>query len=246
MTTLKIDNKQSFVSGFLSPISKLSENTVVKVRPGEFNSLSSSSDGTLIVNCTLPQHNDVNDTVFLNIPDINKFVKVLSCITEDSVQFKFNNNNLEYKSKNVGFKYHLLADGIIDPPTVDINKIKKIDFDFKFSVPLGIINQLIKASTFTTDTNKIYFYVDDGKVYGTLTDKQRHNVDSFTQCVAEEFTGEPLKKELAISFETMRIISSIRFETLNVCVNPDLNVFLFQIDLPSAGKIVIVSSGFVG
>lgn len=246
MTTLKIDNKQSFVNGFLSPISKLSENTVVKVRPGEFNSLSSSSDGTLIVNCVLPQHNDVDDTIFLNIPDINKFVKVLSCVTDESIIFKFNNNNLEYRSKDVGFKYHLLADGIIDPPTVDINKIKKIDFDFRFTIPASIINQLIKASTFTTDTNKIYFYVEDGKVFGTLTDKQRHNVDSFTQCVSDSHEGDALKKDLAIGFETMRIISSIRFENLYVRVNPDLNVFLFQIDMPSNGRIMIVSSGFVG
>lgn len=246
MIKIKIDNKQSFVNSFLSPIGKLAENTVIKVRAGEFNSLSSSSDGTLIVSCTLPQHNAVEDTIFLNIPDINKFVKVLSCITTDDVELNFNNNNLEYKSNNVGFKYHLLADGIIDPPTVDINKIKKIDFDVRFTVESNTINQLIKASTFTTDTNKIYFSTRDNSVHGTLTDRQRHNVDSYTQSIAAEYTGPNLTKELSLSFETIRIISSIRFEKLHVRINPDLNVFLFQVEMPGGGNIIIVSSGFIG
>ena len=245
MTTLKINNKESLVNNFLSPIGKLTENTVIKVRKGELSAVSSSNDGTLIVNCTMPQENDIDDTLYLNVPDINKLIKVFSCIEHSEVEFTFNNNNLEYKSPSVGFKYHLLEDGIIDPPSVDINKIKKIDFNFKFSVTPNTINQLVKASTFTTDTNKVYFNTVGEGVEAILTDKQRHNVDSYSQQITETFTGEPLKKELAMSFETIRIISSIRFDKLNIHVNPDLNVFLFQIET-NGSNIMVVSSGYVG
>lgn len=245
MTSLKIDNKNTLINNFLSPIGKLTENTVIRVRPDQFNAVSSSSDGTLIVNCSMPQKSDVSETVFLNIPDINKLIKVLSCINEDSIELKFNNNNLEYKSPQIGFKYHLLEDGIIDPPTVDINKIKKIDFTFKFDVEFSIINQLIKASTFTTETNKIYFQTQDDGVCVTLTDKQRHNVDSYTQQIANSYTGPTLTKDLALSFETIRVLSTIRFDKLSIHVNPDLNVFLFKIDTQGS-DIMIVSSGYVG
>lgn len=245
MTTLKINNKESLVNNFLSPIGKLTENTVIKVRKNELSAVSSSNDGTLIVNCTMPQSNDVDDTLYLNIPDINKLIKVFSCIEHSEVEFNFNNNNLEYKSPSVGFKYHLLEDGIIDPPSVDINKIKKIDFSFKFSVTPNTVNQLVKASTFTTDTNKVYFNTVGDIVEATLTDKQRHNVDSFSQQISDSYTGDPLNKELAMSFETIRIISSIRFEKLNIHVNPELNVFLFQIET-NGSNIMVVSSGYVG
>lgn len=245
MTTLKINNKESLVNNFLSPIGKLTENTVIKVRKNELSAVSSSNDGTLIVNCTMPQSNDVDDTLYLNIPDINKLIKVFSCIEHSEVEFNFNNNNLEYKSPSVGFKYHLLEDGIIDPPSVDINKIKKIDFNFKFSVTPNTVNQLVKASTFTTDTNKVYFNTVGDIVEATLTDKQRHNVDSFSQQISDSYTGDPLSKELAMSFETIRIISSIRFEKLNIHVNPELNVFLFQIET-NGSNIMVVSSGYVG
>lgn len=242
---INLANKTSFVNNFLGPISKLTENTVVKVRDSNISSISSSSDGTLIVSCTIEQSNEVNETLFLNIPDINKLVKVLSCITEDDVNLQFNNNNIEYKSSNIGFKYHLLEDGIIDPPAVDLNKIKKIDFPFRFVTEQGIINQLIKGSTFTTETNKIYFSTDGGKVYGSLTDKQRHNTDSYTQMLSDEYRGDELVNDLALSFETIRIISSIRFNQLTVTVNPELNVFLFKIDTDDT-TIIVVSSGYVG
>lgn len=242
---IKIDNKTSFINNFLSPISKLTENTVIKVRAEEFVALSSSNDGTLIVNCTTKQSNQVDETVFLNIPDLNKLIKVLSCVEQDDMSLQYNNNSVEYKSNSVGFRYHLLDDGIIDPPSVDINKIKKIDFKFKFNMSSNTINQLVKGSTFTTDTNKIYFFTEGDNVMADLTDKQRHNIDSYTQLVADKYRGDPLQKELALSFETIRIISTIRFDKLTINVNPDLNVFLFQIDTDNT-TILIVSSGYVG
>ena len=245
MTVLNLNNKSDFIGSFLSPISKLTENTVIKVRPEQFVSTSSSMDGTLIVHCVYNQKNDVSETLFLNIPDINKFVKVLSCIQQDQVELMFNNNNIEHKSNSVGFKYHLLEDGIIDPPAVDINKIKQIEFNTVFSVSQPVINQLVKGSTFTTDTDKIYFYTEQDKVYATLTDKQRHNVDSFTQLVSESVTGDVLERELPIGFETIRIISSIRFDELKVHINTKLNVFLFQL-ICNNTNISIVSSGYVG
>ena len=245
MTTLRVSNKTAFVNDFLSPIGKLTENTVIKVRAEEFNALSSSSDGTLIVNCSIKQQNPIDETIFLNIPDINKLIKVISCVPEDDIELKYNNNNLEYKSPTMGFKYHLLDDGIIDPPAVDINKIKKIEFPTRFNVSPNTVNQLVKASTFTTETNKIYFHTNETGVCVTLTDRQRHNVDSYTQQISEKHSGPSLSKELAMSFETMRILSSIRFEDLSININQDLNVFLFQITTQGS-DIMVVSSGYVG
>lgn len=245
MTQIKIENKLGFINNFLGPISKLTENTVLKVREDSINSVSSSSDGTLIVNCIANQKNDVNETVYLNIPDINRLIKVLSCVVDDNLSLNYTGNSIDYKSDAVGFKYHLLEDGIIDPPRVDISKIKKIEFDTKFDINVNSINQLIKASTFTTDTNKIYFYTEAGKTYATLTDKQRHNVDSYTQVISDTYTGDDILTPLALSFETVRIISSIRVDNVTIHVNSKLNVFLFQIDTDSA-NITIVSSGFVG
>ena len=212
MIQINLKDKNAFLNNFLSPIGKLTENTVLRVGNDRIKAVSSSNDGTLIVSCSYTQDNKVDQTINLNIPDINKLTKVLTCINENSVGLNFNNNNIEYSSNTVGFKYHLLEDGIIEPPSVDINKIKQIDFNFKFKVSYPVINSLIKGSTFTTETDKIYFKTDETGVLATLTDEQRHNVDSYTQHISDKFTGEPLKTPLALNFETIRILSSIRFD----------------------------------
>jgi hypothetical protein len=245
MTQIKITNKTDFINSFLSPIGKLTENAVLKVREKEFTATSSSSDGTLIVNCTYKQPNNVTETIYLNIPDLNRLIKVLGCVYGDDIELKFNNNNIEHRSGVMGFKFHLLEDGIIEPPAVDLNKIKSIEFPFRFTLKPDVVNQLIKASTFTTETNKIYFYTEDNCVHATLTDKQRHNIDSYSQQISDKYKGESTENPLALSFETIRIISTIRFEDLTVLVNPTLNVFLFQLNCGSA-NITIISSGFVG
>jgi hypothetical protein len=245
MIQLSLKNKTEFINNFLAPIGKLAENTVLKVSGEKITAVCASNDGTLIVNCTYTQSNNVDEPICLNIPDINKLIKILSCIPEEDTQLQFNNNNIEYQSNAVGFKYHLLEDGIIDAPSVDINKIKQIDFNFKFCAQYDGINRLIKGSTFTTDTDKIYFDTVDGGIIATLTDKQRHNVDSYTQNISDKYTGDKLESALALNFETIRIISSIRFDQLNVLVNPKLNVFLFDINIDNT-KINIISSGYVG
>ena len=79
-------------------------------------------------------------------------------------------------------------------------------------------------------------------MFGSLTDRQRHNTDSYTQLLADEYRGEDLSTDLALSFETIRIISSIRFNQLVVTVNPELNVFLFKIETDDT-TIIVVSSG---
>ena len=245
MIPINLKDKNEFINNFLSPISKLTENTVLKVAGDRIKAVSSSNDGTLIVSCNYMQDNEIEDSVNLNIPDISKLTKVLTCIEDNDILLSFNNNNIEYSSKSVGFKYHLLEDGIIEPPSVDINKIKKIDFNFKFKIPYNIISSLIKGSTFTTETDKIYFHTTDEGVSATLTDQQRHNVDSYTQHITDKYSGNPLESALSLNFETMRILSSIRFDELNVMINPELNVFLFDISVNNT-KINIISSGYVG
>ena len=53
----------------------------------------------------------------LNIPDINRLIKVFSCIDNDNIDIELDNNRLRYTSDNINFKYHLLEDGIITTPS---------------------------------------------------------------------------------------------------------------------------------
>jgi hypothetical protein len=61
----------------------------------------------------------------LNIPDIKKLVRVVECIDADELQFDINSNNLQYISDSFKFKYHLLEDGLMKLPSINIKKINE-------------------------------------------------------------------------------------------------------------------------
>lgn len=246
---IQINDREKFVKDFLTPLSKLNESVVLKITSENIHSLSSSSDGTLILYAVYDQQNNISPSALetplkLNVPDINKLVKVLSCINETDIELEVDDNSINYKSSDVGFKFHLLEDGIITAPSISIEKIKKLTFDSEFSLPYNNVISVLKGSTFTTDTDKIYFYTKDGAVYGKLTDLDRHNVDVYTQKIADEFKGTPLQTALPLNFETIRIICSLRFKNLKVSVNTDMKVFIFDI-INEDVKLNFISSAYI-
>jgi len=243
---LKIQNRNTFINNFLSPLNKINENVIVqrhKNRDNELVSLISSSDGTLILYCTYKLEYSIDD-INLSIPDIGKFVKVLNCVQSDSINLVYDTNCLIYKSDDIKFKYHLLEDGILTSPPVNIEKIKSLDFNFSFKITYDVIINLLKGSTFTVDTNKIYFYLENDCLYGQLTDKQKHNIDSYTQLLTKSYKGD-LSEPLPLSFEVIRTLSSIRFDSVNVSVNTENNVFVFDISDDSY-KLSYIASGYTG
>lgn len=239
-----INDKDKFVKDFLTPLSKLNESVVVKLNSESIYSLSSSGDGTLILYASFSQKNDIKDTLKLNIPDINKLIKVFSCINEDNISILVDDNSINYKSDDVGFKFHLLEDGIIASPSISIEKIKKLEFDSAFEMSYTDVISILKGSTFTTDTDKIYFYTKDDKVYGKLTDLDRHNVDVYTQKISDSFTGTSLSEALPLNFETVRVICSLRFKTIKVSINTDMKVFIFDV-IHDDVKLNFISSAYV-
>jgi hypothetical protein len=240
---INIPDKPTFINKFLNPLNKINENAVLKITPDKISSLTSTNDGTLILHTSYICKNEI-DTAILNVPDINKFIKVLSCTSEDSLCIEFDKNCLVYKSSDIKFKYHLLEDGILSSPAINVNKIKELDFDISFKVQSGVMLNLLKGSTFTTDTNKIYFYTEDGCVYGKLTDMQKHNVDVYTQKLADNHKGA-LPEGLPLNFEVMRMISSIRFDYINVHINTENNVYIFDIS-DDDYKLNYIASGYIG
>jgi hypothetical protein len=240
---INIPDKSTFINKFLNPLNKINENAVLKVTGNKISSLTSANDGTLILHTNYICDNDLESTI-LNIPDINKFIKVLSCTSEDNLDLDFDKNCLVYKSNDIKFKYHLLEDGILSAPAINVSRIKELDFDISFKINASVILNLLKGSTFTTDTNKIYFYTENGAVYGKLTDMQKHNVDVYTQKLTEEHRGD-LPDGLPLNFEVIRMIAGIRFDSMDCHINTENNVYIFDITADNY-KLNYIASGYIG
>jgi len=238
---LTLKNREDFINNFLAPVSKVVDSVILKIFPGKITSLIATSDNTIIAFAEyLDDSIDIERT--LNIPDIKKLVKVLQCIGDSTAQLTLNSNSISYKDANTQFRYHLFADGIITSPKISIDKLKALEPDGRFTITRESIVNLIKGSTITADTNKIYLNMQDGEVYGELTDRSKPNTDSYGIKVSTDFQGVPFIKEYPINFEIIRIISALKFKELKVSLLSKMGVFLFELVSDNTHLVFAVSA----
>ncbi|MBP01557.1 MAG: hypothetical protein CMM25_01935 [Rhodospirillaceae bacterium] len=229
---IKIDNINHFNNTFLSLVSKVCDNACIKVDNKQIYSVTNSSDNTIVIFSTYKQDNEYK-SLNLNVPDVNRLMRILSCVTDNDIKLDVDTNCIKYNSPDVRFKYHLLEDGIISVPAVSIDKIKQLDFKYSFNVDRESIMSLIKGSSLVADVDKLYFYHEEECVYAEITDKETSNTDSYTQKIADKWKskGDDDKgfDQMSISFEILRIISGLRFDTIKIRINTDVNVLLFEV-----------------
>ena len=239
--TVTIPNRSEFVSAFLNPLSRVNEACVIKINGTGLTCLTNAADGTLILYCNYPLDLNVEEEVTLNIPDIGRLVKIINCIETDSIDLDISSNSLSYDSSDIRFKYHLLEDGIISAPAINIDKLKAIEYNTAFELQQESLINLIKSSSFASETNKIYFYTKDDAVYGELTDHQKHNSDSVTRCISHKFNGDKISNPIPVPFDTMRIIANNRMQALTVLVNLDLSVLIFDVNINNIKNKYVVT-----
>ena len=225
---LKIDNKDLFVRYFLQPISKVSESCCIILKGNKITCLVCSPDNAIILNNSFTLSEEILGEHVLNVSDIKKLIRAFEVIEEQTIGLVFDKNNISYKNKSVAFKYHLLEDGVINRPKINLEKINAIQFDSNFDITDSALNELIKASTFCVDSNKVYLQSsEDGSIKAEITDRTRPNIDSFTVQLSDKLEGQPLKS-LCLSMEVVRILSTNKVKQLHCKVSNNLGVVLFD------------------
>jgi len=211
---LTIPNREDFLNNFLTPLSRVADSAVLKLGADNISAIITTSDNTLVVHAT---YNNILSGVEknLNIPDLKKFCRVLSCIEEQGCALDISTNYIGFESSTVRFKYYLYEDNIIKTPKqINLEKLKELPFDGTFSIPFTSVVSLIKGSSIATETNKIYLSFKDADVYGELTDKTRANTDSYGLKISSDYKGEPVNVLMPLNFELFRIISCMKYKVL--------------------------------
>jgi len=238
---LAIRDKDIFLNNLITPLSKIADSAVLKVEPKKITSLISTSDNTIIVSAEYEDEN-INVQKILNIPDLKKFNRVISCIEEQTFELDITTNYIGYTSNTVRFKYHLYDDGIISTPKINVEKLKALEFDGKFILPYSSVINLVKGSSISTETNKIYVSVKDGNVFGELTDKTRANIDSYGIQIATGYIGTQFAVPIPLNFEIFRIISSMRFKELQSQIVTKIGVITLDLYLQNTKFKFIISA----
>jgi DNA polymerase III sliding clamp (beta) subunit (PCNA family) len=237
-----ITDKKLFVSSFLQPISKISDSCVIRLTDNGFSCLTCTSDSTVILHNEYKADIDIDGELTLNISDIKKIIKAIECIQSDKFQLAIDKNNISYTGRDIKFKYHLLEDGIITVPKLNIEKIESLEFPVVFTVQYKSLLELIRGSTFAAETNKLYLHAENDQIMGDLTDRSRNNVDSISIPLCD-YAGTNFNN-IVLNFEIIRIISGVRVKQLECKINPKVGVVLFQI-IDNSIKTRYISSSLI-
>tara|TARA_R110000803_G_scaffold58682_1_gene116891 strand:- start:103 stop:849 length:747 start_codon:yes stop_codon:yes gene_type:complete len=245
MTTLKIKDKKSFVDNFLSSVSKLSEMCVLKIVDNNITCTLAAADTTIVCKAELPcDVSTEGETIILNIPDIKKLVRVLSIIPLQEIELKINKsaNHISYNKGGYKFKYHVLNDGAIKLPNINVDKINALDFGCSFTVPEANLSTLFKGSAFTAETSKLYILSEGDKICGELGDRSRHNTDNFVCTLSEKCEGSAIQEPLVINFESFRLVSFGKSEDVKFRVNEDMGIVTCNLQKGDVSLIYIISA----
>jgi hypothetical protein len=176
MPKLKFDRED--LKNFLEGLSKVSDSTILNIDLDKIYAISSSEDRSMFLWSTLESDQDTKGV--LNLPSVKKLSKSLDLIAEPEVEFSLNSNNLEYKGSKVKFKYHLYSDGILVAPKLTLTKIQSLQYEYEFDVSKAFLVSLLKQSSIFKDTNKLYIFTEDDKMYWSLVDKTMMYTDVLT------------------------------------------------------------------
>lgn len=221
-------NKQLLVDKFLSPVSRIVDKCAISLCEDKIFTLASNDDATIILYSSLNFNTGIKkeEATKINIPDIKKLVRVFECIDENNVDLQINSNNIEYNNTSVKFRYHLLENEI--KSIVNVDKIKALTFNTDFELTQSKLNEIIKGSSFATETNKLYFSIENNKVLAELTDKNIQNTDNISFQIADSFNGEGLTEILPFNLDVFRLLLGLK-SNMKVRVNNKLKILMFDI-----------------
>ena len=242
---LKIQNRNDFVTSFLDPISKISEKCVIKVGKTNLSSLAATPDGSLILYSKYKHKGDVSDDASLNIVCVNKFLKICSYVDKPDLNLQIDHDKVLYEDEEVQFNYYLVEDGVISTPAVSVEKLRKVKYNTSFTIPSSVFNDLNKLSLYANDSEKVYFWTEDGIVFAELNDRKRPNLNNVRIKVCETYKGDGISTPIPIRYENIRIISASQRDEINMFINTELSVVLFQHSDENTNAAYFVS-GMVG
>jgi len=239
---LTIPDREDFLNSFLTPLSRVADSAVLKLEKESISAIITTSDNTLVVYAT---YTNILTGIEknLNIPDLKKLCRVLSCIEEKGCALDINSNYVGYESSSVRFKYFLYEDNIIKTPKqINLDKLKELPFDGNFTIPFSSVISLIKGSSIATETNKIYINFKDTDVFGELTDKTRANTDSYGLKISSDYNGEPINTYMPLNFELFRIISCMKYKELAASIASKRGLLLLDTGNETTKMKFIVSA----
>jgi hypothetical protein len=215
-------DRKLILTKFLIPLNKFTDQAIITLTRDCIDCVSYTTNDkqTIVLYTKLVVKNKTDDPNFvdvkLNIGSVKKFINALSCLSDDIIALDIQPNHIAYTSPNANFKFHLKEDGTIESAPMSVTKINNIEFSTEVTISNDTLKEVIKASGFSIDTNKIYFNMKDGSLYGDLTDKTIQNLDNINILISENVVGDKLESPVILGMDVFKVLSSTKCKQLDI------------------------------
>ena len=186
----------------LSSLGQVSDTCVLELGDDGIHGISSSEDNSMYAHAHLIGEWESQN---LNLPSLKKLSKALDMVSVDEIKFKLNGNHLEYKDKQIKFKYHLHEDGVITRPKLSLEKIRNFEYDIEFELDFDFLSSVLQKSSITS-TKKLYLFTEDGDLVWKLGDETVPNSDSLS------IVGESVDFELEsfiLKIDNLKLLTKV-------------------------------------
>ena len=221
---INIKDKSQLINSYLRPISALTEAVVIKNVNNKLLCIANNEQGLIL--CAT-YNIDLQDSIKLNIPNVKRLEKVLSFIEGNEIALDYKANALSYKDKKIRFKYHFLDDNIIQSPKLSLEKINSLTSDIEFKIDFSKITELAKGAAFVSESDKLYFNINEDGVYGEITDRSNSAVDSYSILLSDESVNADIS--FPVHFDIVRLLASSNCEEIAVKINTNQGLCMFDI-----------------
>ena len=237
--------KKDFADNFLSIIGKAVDIASIKLTKDGLYTICNKPDTSIILLAKYNKAFEAEQEITLNVGDVKKLLRVLDCVEEDELVFKIESNHLYYKTDKLQFKYHFLDDSVVPKASLKKDKIEALTNDTFFDINTKKLQEILRASSFTTDTNKIYLYGQPDGVYCELGDKEKSNTDSINLKVSDTVEGAPFTQSIPFNLDIFRILTGVKFDNARVGINLKFKVMSFYIKPTEETEFTFIISGLV-
>ncbi len=239
-------NKQIFLNKFLYSISKFTDKAVLGLNKDYIDCIShldekDSKQTIILYSKTMVNNDEIDKPINLNILSIKKLAYAINCINQDIIQLEINTNNIAYTSEELNFKFHLLEDGILENQTLNVNRLNELTFDFEFVLTNDKLNDIIKASAFINDINKIYLYTKNDVLFCDITDRNISNVDTISLPLGKLVSGN-INETTPLKLNIFKILSSLKNDKFIIKIHNKTGIIVFEINEPEYNLKYIVTA----
>jgi hypothetical protein len=234
--------KDHFIRFFLEPLSEFSENFRLNCGPEFTEILLATEDNSIVVYGRYDEPL-VKIESEICIPDIKRFIRLLQYVkpnTNGQIELNHTNNNISLSSKELSFEYFLLDPAYLPKVPLNKDKINTLELDTTFNLEAENLQEVLKASSITINTEKVYFYSEDNRIVADLDDKERSSITNIKMQLSSQFSGSPIPSPIAFDLNHLRRLRFLKEEKIKMGFNHKLKIMGIETQAPQIFKKYIV------